>query len=193
VSAKEPESDDKDSRERNPFKGFRLQIDPEKIEENLRELRERISNSVTAGRYTKVRLSYKGKAIMPDVPLALFLAGEGAAFWLLSPLPVILVNLGAKAFLDVEFLHEADELVQEGLSLYLDGELDEAEARYREALTRRPDDPAALYNLGTLLKVTGRKEEARATLEKAAMGPEHHPDVVRAAEALARLDKGRHL
>ena len=52
--------------------------------------------------------------------------------WIVSPLPALLVNLGAKAVLDVEFIHEADELVQEGLDLYMKGETDEAEARYRD-------------------------------------------------------------
>jgi hypothetical protein len=89
----------------NPFKGFRIEIDPEKVEETLVELRERIRHSVAQGRYTKVRLSYKGKQIAPDMPLGIFLAGEGVAFWVMSPLGALLVNLGAKAFLDVEFIH----------------------------------------------------------------------------------------
>jgi tetratricopeptide (TPR) repeat protein len=134
-----------------------------------------------------VRLSYKGRAIAPDLPLAVFLAGEGVAFWLFSPLAALLVNLGAKAVLDVEFVHEADELVQEGLQLYLQGEAEAAEKKYREALDRRPDDPSALYNLGTLLRVSGRREEALQALRRAAMGPEGHPDVKRAAEAVEKL------
>jgi Flp pilus assembly protein TadD len=97
------------------------------------------------------------------------------------------VNLGARAILDVEFVHEADELVQEGLELYLEGEIEEAEAKYRAALDRRPDDASALYNLGTLLRVAGRKDEALATLRKAAMGPEGHPDVKRASEAIDKI------
>ena len=172
---------------KNPFEGFRVEIDPEHIDQALKNLRDRVSERFSAGRYTKVRLSYKGKAVIPDIPLGVFLATEGVAFWLTGPLAALLVNLGAKAFLDVEFIHEADELVQEGLALYLDGELEQAEAKYREALKKRPDDPTALYNLGTLLRVTGRKEEALQTLRRAAMGPGGHPDVVRASEAVDRL------
>lgn len=170
-------------------RGFKLEIDPERVEETLKGLRDRVRDTFVAGRYTRVRLSYRGKAVGPDIPLAVFLAGEGAAFWLLSPLAALLVNLGAKAILDVEFVHEADELVQEGLAAYLEGELDVAERRYREALDRRPDDPSAWYNLGTLLRVTGRKEEALAALRRAAMGPEGHPDVRRAAEAVGKLEQ----
>lgn len=168
-------------------RGFKLEIDPDRIEETLRQLRDQVRSSFTAGRYTKVRLSFRGKPVGPDIPLAVLLAGEGAAFWLISPLGALLVNLGAKAVLDVEFIHEADELVREGLALYLDGEVEAAEAKYREALARRPDDPSALYNLAVLLRVSGRKDEARQHLHRAAAGMEGHPDVLRASELLAKL------
>ncbi|MCB9683623.1 MAG: tetratricopeptide repeat protein [Alphaproteobacteria bacterium] len=181
------DQDRQEQRAQRPFGGFQFEIDPERIEQTLQKLRERVNESFVAGRYTKVRLSYRGKAIGPDIPLAVFLAGEGVAFWLISPLAALLVNLGAKAILDVEFVHEADELVQEGLQLYLEGESEAAEKKYREALDRRPDDPSALYNLGTLLRVSGRKDEALQVLRKAAMGPEGHPDVKRAAEAVEKL------
>ena len=186
-------SEEQEPESNNPFKGFRIEIDPEKIEDTLLELRTRIKDSVTAGRYTKVRLSYKGRQVGPDLPLAVFLAGEGVAFWLMSPLGALLVNLGAKAFLDVEFIHQADELVEEGITAYLDGELEDAEEKYLEALKRRPDDTAALYNLAVLMRVTGRKEDARRYFEAAAAGDPNHPDVQRAAEALERLDKRRDL
>lgn len=182
-----------------PPEGFRIEFDPERVDEAMRALRERIQSyapsgarfreSLSAGRYTKVRLSFRGKAVGPDIPLAVFLAGEGVAFWLMSPIAALLVNVGAKSVLDVEFIHEADELVQEGLALYLDGELELAEQRYREALERRPEDPAALYNLGTLLRVSGRTDEALKVLRRAAMGTEGHPDVVRASEAVERMTK----
>lgn len=171
--------------------GFQFEIDPDRIQETLKRLQDRIRDSFVAGRYTKVRLSYRGRALGPDIPLAVFLAGEGVAFWLLTPLAALLVNLGARAMLDVDFVHEADELVQEGLQHYLEGDLEAAEAKYRQALDRRPDDPSALYNLGTLLRVAGRKDEALATLRKAAMGPEGHPDVKRAAEAVEKLATGK--
>ncbi len=172
-----------------PFpEGFKVEIDPERIEDTLNKIRERLTGSLSAGRYTKVRLSYRGRAVGPDIPLAIFLATEGVAFWLMSPLAALLINLGAKAVLDVEFIHQADELVQEGLGLYLDGEIEAAEAKYREALDRRDDDPSALYNLGTLLRVSGRREEALVVLRKAAMGAEGHSDVKRAAEAVEKLE-----
>jgi tetratricopeptide (TPR) repeat protein len=187
-----PGSSDEDGEGRKGFpQGFKVEIDPDEVETTLRRIRDQVRESFTAGRYTKVRLSFKGRAVGPDIPLAVFLATEGVAFWLMSPLGVLLVNLGAKAVLDVEFIHEADELVQEGLALYLDGEIEAAEAKYREALDRRPDDVSALYNLGTLLRVSGRKDEALQVLRQAAMGPEGHPDTKRAAEAVEKLDGPR--
>lgn len=169
---------------------FSFEFDRTQWQESFRRLRARIEETLVAGRYTKVRLSFRGKPIGPDIPLAVFLAGEGLALFAMPITAALLVNLGAKAILDVEFLHEADELVHQGQQLYLDGEIEAAERKYREALDRRPDDPAALYALGTLLRVSGRREEAVVALRKAAMGPEGHPDVRRAADALRKIESG---
>jgi tetratricopeptide (TPR) repeat protein len=179
-----------DHEPRNPFQGFRIEVDPERVEETLTALRDRVEETVSRGRYTKVRLSYRGKAIGPDVPLSLILGAEGIAFWVMSPIAALLVNLGAKAFLDVEFIHEADELVREGIDLYLDGEIDAAKKKYEEALRKRSDDPAALYNLGVALRVSGDNDKATEVLRKAAMGPEDHPDVIKASELLERMTSG---
>lgn len=170
-----------------PGRGFRIEVDPEQVQETVRQLRERIRQTVRASATTRVRLSFRGQRLGPDIPLAVFLAGEGAAFWLLSPLPALLINLGARAVLDVEFVDEADELVREGIEFYLDGDLERAERCYRRALRRRDEDTSALYNLGVLCQVSGRLAEAEAHFRAAAMGPEDHPDTRRASEALARL------
>lgn len=171
---------------KGPFKGFKIEVDPEQVDETIREIRRRVREAFRAGANTRVRLSFQGRRIAPDIPLAVFLAGEGAAFWFLSPLPALLLNLGARAVLEVEFVDEADELVQDGIEAYLDGDLERAERAYRRALRKRPDDPAALYNLGVLLRVADRHAEAEAMFRAAAMGPEGHPDVQRASEALHR-------
>ncbi len=173
-----------------PFNSFKLEIDPADIETTLRRLREQARASVSEGRYTKVRLRYKDKVLGPDIPLAVLLAGEGLGFWFV-PIGTMLVNLGAKAFLDVEFIHESDELVKRGIELFLDGEFELAERAYRDALERRADDPAALFNLGTLCRATNRRDEAITLLRRAAMGPEGHPDVKRASEALDKLTQAK--
>ncbi len=61
--------------------------------------------------------------------------------------------------------NEADDLVAAGDALLEEGESEEAESRYREALHRQPGHPAALLRLGKLALETGR-EEARELLDQ---------------------------
>lgn len=168
---------------------FRWEIDPNAIDDSIKQLRERLKKLFDQGRYTKVRFSYKGKPILPDVPLAAIVAAEGLSLALAGPLRFLLVNLGMRSFIEVEFIHEATERVREGQDLFAAGEVDLAEARYREALAMKPDDTAALYHLGILLRVTGRREEAIDVLGRAAKDIEH-PDASKAGEALERMKRG---
>lgn len=168
--------------------GWNWKIDPDKIDDSLRELRERARKLLAEGRYTKVRLSYKGRPVLPDIPLAALVAAEGLSLALTGPLQLLLVNLGVKAFIDVELVHEAGERVEEGKALFEVGEVDAAEAKYLEALQMKPDDASALYHLGVLYRVTGRRTEALQCFERAAAGD--HPDAQRAREALDRMNRG---
>ncbi len=168
---------------------FSWEIDPDRIDDSLKQLRDRLKKLFDQGRYTKVRLSYKGKPLLPDLPLAALVAAEGVSLALAGPLRFLVVNLGVKSFIEVEFIHEASERVREGQELFATGEVDAAEAKYREALVMRTDDTAALYHLGVLLRVTGRRDEALEVLERAAKDSEH-PDALRAAEALERMSRG---
>lgn len=171
------------------FERFRLNVDPDNIDDSLQQLGEKLKNTVNTGRYTRVRLLYKGKQIGPDIPMAALLAGEVATFWATGWLKALIFNLGVKSFVEVVLVHAAEELVQEGVDLYLDGEVEAAEAKYREALEKKADDTSALYNLGVLLRVTGRRAEAIQCFEKAAKD-EKHPDGERAREALEKMNKG---
>ena len=47
------------------FEDFRLEIDPERVDDAVRSLGEQARKLVDQGRYTRVRLKYKGKALMP--------------------------------------------------------------------------------------------------------------------------------
>ncbi len=185
---------------KNPFENFKVEVDPQKVDDaskairsRIDELMSRVRSGVDHGRYTKVRISYRGNQLGPDLPLAAVVAGEGVALWLLGPVRAILGTLGARAVFDVQLLHEADELVAKGIELYMAGETEAAERCYRDALERRKEDPQALYHLGVLLRVTGRNDEAVAAFRTAAMGPEGHPEVVKAAEMLARMEGKRRL
>jgi Flp pilus assembly protein TadD len=75
------------------------------------------------------------------------------------------------------------------VDLFQRGEVDLAEAKYREALAMNPDETAAHYHLGILLRVTGRRDEAIDSLERAARD-KGHPDATRAEDALERMRRG---
>ena len=168
------------------YKNLRVELDPERLDEELRKLREKLGKALEQGRYTRVRFKYKGKPILPDIPLAALVATEVVSFWWAGPLRALVLNLGVKTLVEVEFIHAAGEKVGEAQEHFLNGDVEEAEALYREALRIKPGDPSALYHLGVLLKVTGKKPEARQCFERAAQ-VEDHPDSARAREALGKL------
>lgn len=60
------------------------------------------------------------------------------------------------------------DLVALGNQRYLRGEVPEARAEYEKALSARPDDPQAHYNLGVLLFETGDLDHALEHFERAA-------------------------
>jgi tetratricopeptide (TPR) repeat protein len=168
---------------------FKWEVDPQAIEASIKQLSERVRKLVDQGRYTRVRLLYKNKPLTPDIPLGALLAVEGLGVLLTGPLYVAIANLGVKAFVEVEFVHEADDRVKEGNDLFAAGEVDQAEARYREALSMKTDHVPARYHLGVLLRVTGRRDEAIACFEEVLNHPDY-PEAARAAEALQKMKKG---
>lgn len=168
-----------------PESRFNFELDPERIEDGLREIGDRIRRLVEDHRYSKIRLSYRGKALLPDIPIALFVAGEAASAMLAGPLRLILLHLGVGSVITVDFVNEADDRVEEGRAAWGEGRVEEAEEAYREALRLRPSSPSALYSLGVLLRVTGRPDEAdEAFAEAGEFGT--HPDAVRAREMLGQ-------
>ncbi len=177
-----------DEKSRNPFENFKVEIDPDRIDESVRNLTDRIGQLVEQSRHIKVRIKYKGKPLTGDIPLRYFAVAEVAGFWLGGILQALVFNLAGKAFLEIEFVHDAEGRVLEGQALFADGEVEAAEAKYREALKMKPGDTSAHYHLGVLLRVTGRRDEAVTNFEKAAANPTH-PDGVKAQEALDRLNR----
>lgn len=167
---------------------FQWQVDRDNVDDSMRELGAKIRGLVQQGRYTKIRIKFKGKQLGPDIPMGVFLAGEVAAAWWAGPLGALVVTLGARTVLDIELVHEASSRVREGVDYFMDGEVELAEERYREALRMKPGDTAALYNLGVVLRVTGRRDEAKECFERASQD-EEHPDGARAREALGRMSR----
>ncbi len=174
---------------RKLFDNFRIEVDPDRIDESVRNLTDKVRQLVDQGRYTKVRVKYRGKPLMPDIPMGVFLATEAVTFWYAGLLRALVVNLGARTIIEVELVHEASGKVEEGVAFYMDGEVEAAEECYRTALRMKPGDAAALYNLGVLLRVTGRRKEAIEALQQAAE-VEGHPDAARATEVLDKMQRG---
>jgi tetratricopeptide (TPR) repeat protein len=174
---------------KNPFEGFRLEVDPDAVDESVRKLGQRVRELYDQGRYTKVRISYKGKPLLRDIPMGVFLATEAVTFWYAGILSALVVNLGARAIIEVEFIHDAAGRVAEGKDLFEAGEVEAAEDKYREALAMKPDDPEALYRLGILLRVTGRRKEAMECLEKASKA-RNFENADKAREAFEKMQRG---
>ena len=182
-------SEEENKRETAGIGDFRLEIDPTKLDEAVRTLSLRAQRLIDQGRHTRVRIKYKGRPLMGDIPLGVFVATEAATFWYTGVLRALVVNLGVKTFLDIEFIHEANEKTAEARVAYMDGEVEQAETLLRQALVIDPAHTAAHYQLGVVLRVMGRREEAIECLEKAAADTEH-ADSDKAAKALERIRRG---
>ena len=78
----------------------------------------------------------------------------------IGAMPEQLVN----TFIDKILPTEADRDAEEGLQEELEGDLDDAESRYREALGTDANNREARLGLGRVLAEGGRPDEARETL-----------------------------
>src|SRR5690348_996016 len=47
-----------------------FEVDPKKLEESLNALKDQVVKLAKKGRYTKVRFKWRGKQLLPDLPLA---------------------------------------------------------------------------------------------------------------------------
>ena len=184
-----PEDDQEDRNTERAGGDFRLEIDPAKVDEAVRTLTTRAKRLIDQGRHTRVRIKYRGKPLMGDIPMGVFVATEAATFWYTGLLRALVMNLGVRTFLDIEFINEANEKTEEGRGLYMEGEVEGAERCYRAALEIDPEHAGAHYQLGVLLRVLGRRDDAIHHLEKAAADSEH-PDAEKAAKALERMKRG---
>jgi tetratricopeptide (TPR) repeat protein len=137
------------------------------LDEALKKLRDRASHYYKKGQHTQVRVKFRGREIA-TLPLTMMVAVEAATFWWAGPLRLIVANALGKTFLEVEFINEADNIVTAGKQRLLDGELDEALAKFREALEMDRQHAGAYLNLGIAQKLKGEREECLQAFEKAA-------------------------
>lgn len=146
---------------------FRVEVDPNNVEQTMQNIREKIQQLAADGTYTKVRIRFKGRQIVPDIPVGMFLAAEAASFLLMGPLRAALLTIGANMLLEIELIHRSTERVLEGVAFYDQGDVELAEKCFLEALAMRSTDPHAHYHLGVLYRVQAKYDLAKQHLEQA--------------------------
>lgn len=161
-------------------RAFPIEIDPKRIEESLKKLQAEVVHWANKGRYTKVRFKFRGKQLLPDLPLAAVAAAEGLTFYWGGVLRLLIANVVGSSVFQVELVNDAEKRVQAGKEALLSGDVDQALALFREALAMDRDNPAAHLNVGVALKLKGDREGALAAFEKAR---ENDPEGAIGAEA----------
>jgi tetratricopeptide (TPR) repeat protein len=161
-------------------KTFPLEVDPKRIEETFAKLKGELVHWANKSRYTRVRFKFRGKQLLPDLPLAAVMAAEGLTFYWGGILRTLIFNIAGKTVFDVELVNDSEKRVQQGKEALLTGDLDKALEHFRAAIAMERDNAQAHLNVGVALKLKGDPEGARISLEKA---KSLDPDGPLAAEA----------
>lgn len=122
---------------------------------------------VDRGRYRKVRISRKGKSLLPDIPLAAVAVIEAASLFGAGLPRVLAVNVGARFLFDIDVVNEADRFLEIGRKALLDGDLDTADEALNRAVRIDDTHAEAFMQLGVLNRLRGDADAARANLERA--------------------------
>ncbi|RYZ39458.1 MAG: tetratricopeptide repeat protein [Myxococcaceae bacterium] len=144
-----------------------FEIDPAQLEAGLKKLQGELVHWTNKGRYTKVRFKFRGKQLLPDLPLAAVVAAEGLTFYWGGILRMLVANVVGRSVFEVELVNDADKRVQAGREALLSGDVDQALALFREALAMDRDNPAAHLNVGVALKLRGDRAGALAAFDLA--------------------------
>lgn len=144
-----------------------FEIDPQKIEASLNKLKDQVVTLARKGRYTKVRFKFRGKQLLPDIPLAAVVAVEGATFYWAGVLRAVVFTLAGRTLIDVELVNDSEKKLAAGKEALLSGDLDEALKHFNDARDMDGENPAVHLNLGIALKLKGDHPGARAALEQA--------------------------
>ncbi|QSQ20548.1 tetratricopeptide repeat protein [Pyxidicoccus parkwayensis] len=144
-----------------------FEIDPKRMEEGLRKLQGEVVHWANKGRYTRVRFKFRGKQLLPDLPLAAVVAAEGLTFYWGGILRMLIANVVGGSVFQVELVNDAEKRVQAGKEALLSGDVDQALAHFREAVAMDRDLASAHLNVGVALKLKGDREGALAAFEKA--------------------------
>ncbi len=144
-----------------------FEIDPKRMEEGLRKLQGEVVHWANKGRYTRVRFKFRGKQLLPDLPLAAVVAAEGLTFYWGGILRVLIANVVGSSVFQVELVNDAEKRVQAGKEALLSGDVEQALVLFREAVSMNRDMPAAHLNVGVALKLKGDRAGALEAFEKA--------------------------
>lgn len=143
-----------------PVRKVTLEINTNKVEESIKQAVERVQYWYKQGIINKVRLKYKGKAILPDIPLSYFMLVQVATFFLTGVVRALAFNIGAKVFFEVEMINDAQELLKKARDLYLDGDLDEAIRLLEEVISMDDRYSEAFLYMGIINKIKGDRVAA---------------------------------
>lgn len=146
---------------------FPIEIDTTEIEETLKTVGKELKHWANKGRYTKVRFKFRGKQLLPDLPLAAVVAAEGLSFYWGGILRALLVTFGVNSVLQVELVNDSEKKVQLGREELLSGELEKAKELFEQALKMNRDSASAHLNLGIVFKLKGDAVKARQEFERA--------------------------
>jgi len=144
-----------------PVKKITLEINTNRVEENIRQAVEKMQYWYQQGIIRKVRLKYKGKPILPDIPLSYFMLAQVATFFLTGVVRALALNLGTRVFFEVEMVNDAEESLKRAKDLYLDGDLDEAIEMLEQVIKLDKNSAEAYLYLGIISKI--KKDHAAAT------------------------------
>src|ERR687891_2838599 len=144
------------------------------LEEVLEKIRSEVVRWANKGRYTKVRFKFRGRQLLPDIPLAAIVAAEGLSFYWAGLLRALVVNVAGGSVLEVELVNDSEKVIARGREALLSGDVAAALDHFRKATEMDRDNAHAWLNLGVAFKLKGDVEDARQALEK--------------ARALARVD-----
>jgi tetratricopeptide (TPR) repeat protein len=126
-----------------------------------------IKRIVDRGRYRKVRITRKGKQVLPDIPLAAAAAIEAASLYYAGFARVLGANVAGRFLFDFEVVNEADRYFKAGTEAFLEGDMDRAEQSFLKAV-RIDDTHAPSYlQLGVLYRLRGDADKAIQVLERA--------------------------
>jgi tetratricopeptide (TPR) repeat protein len=119
------------------------------------------------GRYRKLRISRKGKAVLPDIPLAAVAAVEAASLYGGGLARVLAVHVGARLLFDIEVVNEADKFFKAGVERFLEGDLTRAEEALLRAVKIDDTHAPSYFQLGVIYRMRGELDKARPVLKRA--------------------------